>query len=102
MDCSNPTGAKLVTTKVYEGVLPPASPCRLQEGSVLTVMSVAGPYSTTEPLEDVLDVIVAKKPDVAILMGPFVDMKNSAVLSSSESFDKQWINRLGLIGEKVA
>ena len=48
LDCNNPTGAKLVTTKVYEGVLPPASPCRLQEGSVLTVMSVAGPYTTTD------------------------------------------------------
>ena len=49
-----------------------------------------------------LEVIVAKKPDVVIMMGPFVDMKNPTVLSSSESFDKQWINRLALIGEKVA
>ena len=48
LDCSNPTGAKLVATKVYEGVFPPVSPCRLREGAVLTVMSVAGPYTTTD------------------------------------------------------
>ena len=45
--------------------------------------------------------IVDKKPDVAILMGPFVDMKNSSVLASAESFDKQWINMLSLIGSRV-
>ena len=45
--------------------------------------------------------ITDNKPDVAILMGPFVDMKNSSVLSSAESFDKQWINMLTLIGDKL-
>ena len=48
MDCSNPTGAKLVATKVYDGVFPPAAPCHLQEGATLTVMSVAGPYTTSD------------------------------------------------------
>ena len=48
LDCSNPTGAKLVATKVYDGVFPPAAPCQLQEGVTLTVISVAGPYSTTD------------------------------------------------------
>jgi len=106
VDCSNPTGSRLICTKVYDGVSHPVGPCRLDEAQTITVLSAVGPYTTTdsyssEPLQDLLDVIADKKPDVAILMGPFVDMKNSSVLSSNESFDKQWINTLSLIGEKL-
>jgi DNA polymerase alpha subunit B len=38
----------------------------------------AGPFTTVDsleyaPLEDLLRVVAAKKPDVAVLCGPFVD-----------------------------
>ena len=70
------------------------------------MLCAVGPYTTTdscspEPLQDLLDVIADTQPDVAILMGPFVDMKNSSVLSSSDSFDKQLIHIISLIGDKL-
>ena len=42
------------------------------------MLVAAGPYTTTDnldyqPLEDLMRVIAATKPDVAVLAGPFVD-----------------------------
>ena len=35
-------------------------------------------------------------------MGPFLDLKNSAVTSSSESFSTQWIKMVKTIAARVA
>ena len=58
-------------------------------------------YSPVEPLEDVLKVIEEVKPNAAILIGPFVDLKNAAVTSSGDSFGKQWVDTVKVIAEKA-
>lgn len=59
-------------------LLSACSACHVQGGSALSVMVAAGPFTTSdsleyEPLEDLLRVVVARKPDVCVLAGPFVD-----------------------------
>jgi hypothetical protein len=49
-----------------------------QNGQALSVVVAAGPFTTAdnleyEPLEELLSTVASSKPDVLILMGPFVD-----------------------------
>lgn len=51
---------------------------RYQGGKALSVMSAAGPFTEAtnldfEPLNDLLGKLLLEKPDVLVLMGPFVD-----------------------------
>ena len=48
LDCSNPTGAKLISSKVYEGVMTPPGSCLLDTTEPLTLLSAAGPYTTMD------------------------------------------------------
>ena len=41
------------------------------------------------------------KPNAAILIGPFVDLKNTAVTSSGVGFSKQWMEMVKIIAEKA-
>ena len=41
------------------------------------------------------------KPNAAILIGPFVDLKNTAVTSSGDSFNKQYMDLVKVIAEKA-
>ena len=96
--------------------------CQLQDNVTISVMVACGPFTTSdstslgnfililhihlifvfqEPLEDVLKVVEEVKPNAAILIGPFVDLKNTAVTSSGDSFSKQWIDMVKLIAEKA-
>ena len=106
IDCHNPSGARLVASKVYDGTQMPGAKCSLEPGVTLTVMTACGPFTTTdssstEPLEDVLKEIERVKPNVAILIGPFVDLKNNAITTSDVSFGNQFINIIKTIEEKV-
>jgi len=106
LDCNNPTGSRLVASKVYDGVVRPTAECQLQDNVTISVMVACGPFTTSdstslEPLEDVLKVIEEVKPNAAILIGPFVDLKNAAVTSSGDSFGKQWVDTVKLIAEKA-
>ena len=55
----------------------------------------------TEPLKDLLKEIEEKKPSVAILIGPFLDLKNSSVVSSSRGFSQQWRDLATMISDSV-
>jgi len=106
MDCTNPNGSKLVAAKMYEGAPLPLADIRLAESSVLSMLVAAGPFTTSdsvgmEPLQDILSVIKEKKPSVAVLLGPFLDMKNSAVCGAAESFDSQWVRMVTLMAKEM-
>jgi len=106
LDCHNPSGARLVANKLYDGAQMAGAKCSLDSGVTLTVMTACGPFTTTdststEPLEDVLREIEKVKPNVAILIGPFLDLKNNAVTSSDVSFGQQFVNIVRTIEEKV-
>jgi len=106
VDCTNPNGSKLVVSKVYEGVTPPLAECTLPTSSTLTILVATGPYTTSDntsmdPLQDIMDVVKEKKPSVVLLLGPFVDLKNSAMCNGNESFDIQWCNMLSLMSKEI-
>ena len=125
LDCSNPTGARLVARRVYEGVVKPVSECELKNDVTASVLVAADPFSTSdcstfgmflswlihltsfnnfyspEPLKDLLKEIEEKKPSVAILIGPFLDLKNSSVVSSSRGFSQQWRDLATMISDSV-
>mmetsp|Transcript_658 Transcript_658/g.808 ORF Transcript_658/g.808 Transcript_658/m.808 type:complete len:763 (+) Transcript_658:75-2363(+) len=55
-----------------------------QNGKPITVFAAAGPYTTNrdltyQPLTDLLEVVMDAKPDVVLLMGPFLDMRQELV-----------------------
>jgi DNA polymerase alpha subunit B len=92
----NVSGRKMVVSRICEGASFPAQKSRAadlmnyhydkQDGSSLKIMSVCGPYTTSdnldyEPMLDLFNVIRAEKPDVAILTGPFVDMRHKLVVA---------------------
>jgi DNA polymerase alpha subunit B len=90
----NSTGRKLVAHRICEGAAHPHRTTSirqlrrfhydLQDGSPVKVMTVCGPYTTSENLEyepflDLLNNILEASPDVVILTGPFVDMGHEEV-----------------------
>ncbi|XP_061462415.1 DNA polymerase alpha subunit B [Rhineura floridana] len=86
MEGMNPTGERLIASKLYEGVpLPFYQPMDQDEDSELQMVLVAcGPYTTSDsitydPMLDLIDVINRDKPDVCILLGPFLDAKHKQV-----------------------
>uniref|UniRef100_A0AAY5KIG2 DNA polymerase alpha subunit B n=1 Tax=Esox lucius TaxID=8010 RepID=A0AAY5KIG2_ESOLU len=80
MEGMNTTGRKLVASKLYEGVPLPF----YSKPGQLMVMVACGPYTpsdglTFDPLIDIINVIVRDRPDVCILLGPFVDSKHEQI-----------------------
>uniref|UniRef100_A0A671QU50 DNA polymerase alpha subunit B n=1 Tax=Sinocyclocheilus anshuiensis TaxID=1608454 RepID=A0A671QU50_9TELE len=72
MEGMNPSGETFVATKLYEVSLP-----------VMVVMA-CGPYTPSEsltydPLIDLITIINKDRPDVCILLGPFVDSKHEQI-----------------------
>ncbi|TMS17499.1 DNA polymerase alpha subunit B [Larimichthys crocea] len=83
----NTTGRKLMASKLYEGVpLPfytPEEKMELDE-EPMNVLVACGPYTpsdslTFDPLLDLINVIVRDRPDVCLLLGPFVDSKHEQI-----------------------
>ncbi|XP_062821380.1 DNA polymerase alpha subunit B [Anolis carolinensis] len=86
MEGINSTGKQFFASKLYEGVpLPFHKATDLLEGVEPQMVLVAcGPYTTSDsitydPLLDLIDVINKDKPDVCILLGPFLDAKHKQV-----------------------
>ncbi|XP_054838026.1 DNA polymerase alpha subunit B isoform X2 [Eublepharis macularius] len=86
MEGTNSTGGQLVASKLYEGVpLPfhkPTSPTEEPEQQMVLV--ACGPYTTSDsmtydPIVDLIEVINKSRPDICILLGPFVDAKHTQV-----------------------
>ncbi|XP_039624981.1 DNA polymerase alpha subunit B [Polypterus senegalus] len=89
MEGINSTGRKLVASKLYEGV--PLPFYRPEEQDDISdeqqmVLVACGPYTTSdsltyEPLLDLIEIVKRDKPDVCILLGPFLDSKHEQVES---------------------
>uniref|UniRef100_A0ACB8G8H6 DNA polymerase alpha subunit B n=1 Tax=Sphaerodactylus townsendi TaxID=933632 RepID=A0ACB8G8H6_9SAUR len=86
MEGTNSSGGQLVASKLYEGVpLPfhkPTGP--IEEAEQQMVLVACGPYTTSDsisydPLVDLIEVINKDRPDVCILLGPFLDTKHTQV-----------------------
>lgn len=84
---NNSTGQKFIAKKIYECKslpLPEVTKNSNPGSTRLSVLVAAGPFSTSdslsyEPLTDLVQQIQQTKPDVCILMGPFVDCKNGEI-----------------------
>lgn len=67
-------------------LLPPAAQDPNQEEKNLQVFTAAGPYSLDvdgldfSPLDDLITKINHTKPDIVILLGPFIDVTNKAIV----------------------
>ncbi|KAM9741525.1 DNA polymerase alpha subunit B [Menidia menidia] len=88
MEGMNTTGKKLVASKLYEGVpLPFYTPNMEPDEAAaepLNVLVACGPYApsdslTFDPLLDLISVINRDRPDVCLLLGPFVDSKHEQI-----------------------
>lgn len=94
----NTSGRKIVADRICEGAAHEPEQSTVKEllrfhhddscqgGKPLKIMSVCGPYTTSdnlkyEPLTDLVNIVRAEKPDVVIMAGPFVDMRHKAVRS---------------------
>ncbi|KAL0973853.1 hypothetical protein UPYG_G00212070 [Umbra pygmaea] len=114
MEGMNTTGGKLVASKLYEGVpLPFYSAPIKQEMDVdievpgqLMVMVACGPYTpsdglTFDPLVDLINVIVRDRPDICILLGPFVDSKHDHIekYQVTETFEAIFSRCVGSVVE---
>lgn len=99
MEGMNTTGQKLVASKLYEGAaLPFYTPqVKMEEEDAaepLNVLVACGPYTpsdtlTYDPLLDLINVIARDRPDVCLLLGPFVDAKHEQIEKAqvTETFD---------------
>ena len=101
----NGTGRKISATKIREGVSPqpPSSSAHTmrryygedeQERRIqpLKVISACGPFTTAKnmdyaPFVDLMHVVLEESPNVVILMGPFVDVRQDAVKSGRVTLD---------------
>ena len=101
----NGTGRKITATKIKEGAtLPPAtsSAQSLQKyysddeepAAPVKVISACGPFTTAKsmdyaPFLDLMNVVLEHKPDVVILTGPFVDVRQEAVQSGRVTLEEE-------------
>ncbi|KAF7695532.1 DNA polymerase alpha subunit B [Silurus meridionalis] len=88
MEGLNTSGSRFVASKLYEGVPLPfySSPELKQEmnDQPVMVLVACGPYTpsdslTYDPLIDLINIINKDRPDVCILLGPFVDSKHEQI-----------------------
>ena len=87
----NSSGRRMVAKRIIEGIAKPplTSPATklleyhhstvYQGGSALNIVTAAGPFTTADnldyqPLQDLLIKVLQDKPDVLVLVGPFVDI----------------------------
>lgn len=99
----NGSGGRMVARGIIEGVprplcaSAPAELSRLQYGAdmaggrPLSIFAAAGPFTTSdslvyEPLNDLLGAVRAARPDVVVLMGPFVDAEHPKVIQAGSDW----------------
>lgn len=98
----NPTGRKLVAHRICEGASHAPNTSSIgelrtlhhdrQEGAALKVLAASGPFTTSDsmsylPFVDLLHVIMEQSPDVVLLTGPFVDIRQEAVQSGKTTIE---------------
>mmetsp|Transcript_13633 Transcript_13633/g.29618 ORF Transcript_13633/g.29618 Transcript_13633/m.29618 type:complete len:725 (+) Transcript_13633:171-2345(+) len=99
----NSSGRKMVAQRICEGAARPSAKTSVdslmryhhgatdeacQDGKPLKIMAMSGPYTTSdsldyEPLLDALNQIREDRPDVVIMTGPFVDMRQPDIASGN-------------------
>ncbi|OPJ66284.1 DNA polymerase alpha subunit B-like [Patagioenas fasciata monilis] len=84
LEGTNSTGRRMRVTRIYEGVpLPFHAPTEPLPDQV-SVLVACGPFTPSdgvafEPLRDLLDVIERDRPDLCLLLGPFLDARHEQV-----------------------
>ncbi|CAB9500782.1 polymerase alpha subunit B [Seminavis robusta] len=96
----NSTGRKLTAHRICEGAAHGGNKSTAkqlleyhysrQNGTPLKIMTVAGPYTTSDnlgydPLFDFMSIVMQEKPDVVIMVGPFVDLRHKDIQSGEAS-----------------
>ena len=106
MDATNPNGSRLVAQKIHPGKScgPVEDISELEQGTTLSILTACGPFSTSdssslEPLDDLLNVVKKENPSVAILIGPFLDIRNPLIAEANLTFEAQWVKVLETIGK---
>ncbi|KAJ6654258.1 hypothetical protein lerEdw1_007355 [Lerista edwardsae] len=108
MEGMNSTGARLVASKLYEGLpLPFHRPTdQSADAETQMVLVACGPYTTTDsitydPMLDLIEAINKDRPDVCILLGPFLDARHQQVENSqlTASFEEVFKRCLKMIIE---
>ncbi|KAI8788317.1 DNA polymerase alpha subunit B [Biomphalaria glabrata] len=102
----NNTGKKLVVQKIYPTVPLPFSEFTNKHCSgKLRIYIAVGPYTPSDvldysPLSELMKKIVQDKPDLCILMGPFVDIKHVLINSGEllDTFQELFIKQMEEIG----
>lgn len=90
VQATNPTGSRLVASRILHDAAPPESPLPTAPGTEdgatppLQVVLASGPYTTSdnldyEPLQDLLKYLEKHRPHLAVLTGPFVDSRHPLV-----------------------
>ncbi|MCJ8734764.1 hypothetical protein PDJAM_G00239210 [Pangasius djambal] len=100
MEGMNTSGSRFVASKLYEGSPLPfySSPQLKQEMNEVSesvmVLVACGPYTPSDslsydPLIDLINIINKDRPDVCILLGPFVDSKHEQIekVQVTETFE---------------
>ncbi|KAK7103473.1 hypothetical protein V1264_018359 [Littorina saxatilis] len=107
-DAVNSTGKKLLIKKICPSPkLPfPQPVAKSEPGSSLRAVVAAGPFTTSDdlqydPLLALLDTIRKDHPDVCILIGPFVDVKNNIIESGkmNETYEETFKKCMEMIAE---
>lgn len=93
----NGTGAKVHPSSIYCGSRLPfysatKKDMKINEGN-FSLYAACGPYATNDtetlsytPLENLMEVIQKEKPDVLIMLGPFVDIKHPLIQTGKIDF----------------
>jgi len=109
-DGVNITGQKFTVNKIYDSVRLPFPEITSETDSEnvagkLRLAVAAGPYAPSNsldysPLSDLIKYVNRDKPDVLVLMGPFVDVKNTLISTGDveESFEEIFTNQMMEIG----
>jgi DNA polymerase alpha subunit B len=85
----NAVGDANANVNVKQGDLEQSQIPVVGQGQGAKIYAVAGPYTTSQnleyqPLTDLLGVVEVEKPDVVIMMGPFVDMRMDVVKNGED------------------
>ncbi|XP_071974417.1 DNA polymerase alpha subunit B [Engystomops pustulosus] len=108
MEGTNSTGRKFVASKLYEGIPLPFHQPNMDSEDCAQQMIIAacGPFTTSDTitydaLKDLVDVINRDRPDVCILLGPFLDSKHEQVenLQLTVTFEEVFKSCLKMIIE---
>ncbi|XP_069595818.1 DNA polymerase alpha subunit B [Ranitomeya imitator] len=108
MEGTNSSGRKFVASKLYEGVTLPYYQPNIDSEDCAQQMIIAacGPFTTSDTitydaLKDLVDVINRDRPDVCILLGPFLDSKHQQVenLQLTVTFEEVFKSCLKMIIE---